>query len=405
MLAKTRRAALRLIAVLVCSTLTASLAIAQWVSVSPELIAFSSTAYTPLDPESPPSRFVGLRPSPFGVESVPFRFKAIEPQDLPTGKATNFVLVSPSAGITTARTQYTTIISLNRKVVPYMLPGYYELYVLIENPERPDLGAGRVRVQLSLQSPGPPELTFVLNAASMQPVVSPGQLVTIRGAHLSSPPVTTEADSAGLFPKTVSDTRVTFNGTPAPLLYVSNNQINCVAPYSLTGAQAQVVVDRLRYSGLIESSNTIAVPVQTTSPAIFTADQTGTGPGAILNTGAGTGYNDQANPAPAGTAITFYATGAGAWNVAYPDGALVIAPRLGLAPPNPEFLAPAASVSVTIGDLPATVLSAAAQPMRVSGMLQVTAQIPPGLAPGAQPLVLKIGESGNAAQKVTVWVR
>lgn len=406
MLATSRVAALRLLTVLVCSTLTSSLALAQWVGVSPALIAFDATAYTTLDPESPPFRFIGLRPSPFGVESVPFRLKEIEPLNLPTGRPTNFVIVSPSAGTTTARTQYTTIVSLNPKVVPYMLPGHYELYVLIENPERPELGAGRVRVQLTLRHPGPPELTSVLNAASLRPVVSPGQLVTLRGAHLSSPPVTAEPDSAGLFPKVISNTRVTFNGIPAPLLYVSNNQINCVAPYSLAGAtQAQVVVDRLLLAGLIDSSNPATVPVQATSPAIFTADQSGSGPAAILNTGAGTGYNTEANPAPAGTAITFYATGAGAWNVAYPDGALVLTPRLGLAPPNPEFLAPLAPVSVTIGDLPSAQLSATAQPMRVSGTLQVTAQIPPSLSPGPQPLVLRIGESDNADQKVTVWVR
>ena len=50
---------------------------------------------------------------------------------------------------------------------------------------------------------------------------------------VSSPPVTAEPDSAGLFPKVISDTRVTFNGIPAPLLYVSNNQINCVGALGL----------------------------------------------------------------------------------------------------------------------------------------------------------------------------
>jgi len=287
-----------------------------------------------------------------------------------------------------------------------MLPGVYALNVFFGNAERPEVTADSVRVILTLRSPGLPEIASVMNAASLRPVISPGQLVTLRGAYLSSPPVTAEADSAGLFPKLISDTRVTFNGIPAPLLYVSNNQINCVAPYSLAGAtQAQVVVDRVFTSSFIEPSNPATVPVQATSPAIFTADQSGSGLAAILNTGAGTGYNTEANPAPAGTAITFYATGAGAWNVAYPDGALVLTPRLGLAQPNPEFLAPLAPFSVTIGDLPATLLSAAAQPIRVSGTLQVTAQIPPSLSPGAQPLVLKIGGSDNTDQKVTVWVR
>ncbi len=43
--------------------------------------------------------------------------------------------------------------------------------------------------------------------------------------------------------------------------------------------------------------------------------------------------------------------------------------------------------------------------MRVSGMLQVTVEIPEGVGAGAQPVVLKIGENDNADQNVTVWVR
>jgi uncharacterized protein (TIGR03437 family) len=150
----------------------------------------------------------------------------------------------------------------------------------------------------------------------------------------------------------------------------------------------------------------VTVPVSDTSPGIFTVDQSGSGPGAILNTGAGTGLNNEDNPAPQGTAVTFYATGAGAWNVAYPDGGLVLASRTNLPPPEfPEFIVPLAPVSVTIGGQPAKVVAATAQPMRVAGMLQVTAEIPAGIGSGAQPIVLKIGDNDNAGQKITVWVR
>ena len=240
----------------------------------------------------------------------------------------------------------------------------------------------------------------------MRPGISPGQLATIRGAHLGTPPVTAEADSTGLFPTTMGNFRVTFNGIPAPLLYVSTEQINCVVPHGVAGSKtAQVVVEFRTFSGLVDSSPAVTVPVSDTSPGIFTADQSGSGPGAILNTGAGTGLNTESNPAPRGTAITFYATGAGAWNVAYPDGSLVLASRLGLPPPSPEFLAPLAPVSVTIGGQPAKVTAATAQPMRVSGMLQVSAEVPEGAGSGPQPLVLKVGDNDNARQNVTVWVR
>jgi uncharacterized protein (TIGR03437 family) len=287
-----------------------------------------------------------------------------------------------------------------------MLPGGYALNLVFENPEHPEVGTSSVRVVLALNNPGLPEIGSVTSATSMRPGISPGQLVTIRGAHLSSPPVIGEADSAGVFPKAISNTRVRFNGIAAPLLYVSNDQINCVVPYGVAGStEAQVVVDRMFPSGLNETSKAVTVAVRDTSPGIFTVDASGGGPGAIVNSGARTGLNSQENPAPGGSGITFYATGAGIWNVAYPDGSLVLDARLGLAPPSPEFLAPVAPVSVMVGGQPAKVVMAIAQRMRVSGMLEVTVEIPAGLEPGAQPLVLKIGENDNADQNVTVWVQ
>lgn len=397
------------IAVLLC-TLAPTGGKAQFVQAFPRVITFEVTGHTLFPPEQPPARFIGLAPAPFGVDKVPFRMREIRPTNLPSGAATNFVIVSPSSGV--AATQLSgvsrvgLVIALNPKVVPYMRPGFYNLVVVLENPERPDLAATGFEVNLRLNLPGFPEIASVVNSASMLPGISPGQLVTIRGTHLSTPPVIGEADSAGLFPTVIGHTRVTFNGIPAPLLYVSNEQINCVVPHGVAGSRtAQVVVDLLSPSGLTDSSPAVSVPVSDTSPGIFTSDQSGSGPGAILNTGVGTGLNTESNPAPTGTAITFYATGAGAWNIAYPDGGLVLASRLGLSPPSPEFLAPLAPVSVTLGGQPARVIAATAQPMRVSGMLQVTTEIPEGIGSGAQPVLLKVGESDNAQQNVTVWVR
>jgi uncharacterized protein (TIGR03437 family) len=372
---------------------------AQFVGAAPRVINFELTAHTLIPPEQPPARFLELAPAL--VDKVPFRLREIRPTNLPSGAATNFVIVSPSSGVARA----TTVVALNPKVVPYMRPGIYHLFVFFENPENPTAPAGTVEVNLRLNSPGFPAIESVVNSASLQTGTSPGQLVTIRGSRLSSPPVTAEPDSKGLFPTVIGHTRVTFNGIPAPLLYVSNEQINCVVPHGVAGTRtAQVVVDLLSPSGP-DSSPAVTVPVSDTSPGIFSADQSGSGPGAVLNAGDGTGLNTESNPAPPGTAITFYATGAGAWNIAYPDGSLVLATRLGLPPPSPEFLAPLAPLSVTIGGQPARVVAATAQPMRVSGMLQVTAEIPEGIGSGAQPVVLKIAENDNTQQNVTVWVR
>src|SRR5689334_4258145 len=93
---------------------------AQFVQASPRLITFELTGYTLIPPEQPPARFIGLAPAPFGVDKVPFKVR-IRPNNLPSGTATNFVIVSPSAGVARA----VTVIALNPKVVPYMRPGIY----------------------------------------------------------------------------------------------------------------------------------------------------------------------------------------------------------------------------------------------------------------------------------------
>lgn len=383
---------------------------AQFVDAYPKSITFRVTAHTLFPLEKPPTEFISLGPAPFGVDKVRFKVREIRPDNLPTGEPVNFVIVSPSAGV--AATQLSGIattslvVALNPNVVPYMRPGFYSLLVVLENSDRPDLPASGFNVNVRLDFPGFPEIASVANAASLRPGISPGQLVTIRGTHIGTPPVATQADSLGLFPSVVNNFRVTFNGIPAPLLYLSNEQINCVVPHGIAGSNsAQVVVELLRYSGLIDSSPAVSVPVAATSPGIFTADQSGSGPGAIQNTSAGTGLNTESNPAPRGSTVTFYATGAGAWNVTYPDGAVVLSAGTALPPPSPEFLAPVAPVSVTICGQPAKVVAATAQRMRVSGMLQVTAEIPQGIGSGALPLVLKVGDNDNAQQNVTVWVR
>jgi uncharacterized protein (TIGR03437 family) len=382
---------------------------AQYIEAYPRVINFVTSVYTLIPPERPPAQFIGIAGGPLGIDKVPFRLREIRLTNLPSGVATNFVIVSPSAGVATTQLSGVPtacpVIALNPKVVPYMRPGIYNVLVLFENPDNPGAGTTGVDVNLRLNFAGVPEIASVVNAASMRPGISPGQLATIRGARLSSPPVLGEADSRGLFPTVIGNTRVTFNGIPAPLLYVSNEQINCVVPYGVAGSQTANVVVELLSPALTDPSLAVAVPVSDTSPGIFTADQSGSGPGAVLNAGAGTGYNTESNPAPQGGAVMFYATGAGAWNVAYPDGSLVLASQTALPPPNPEFLAPLAPVSVTIGGKPARVVAATAQPMRVSGMLQVTAEIPGGIGSGAQPVVLKAGQNDNAQQNVTVWVK
>jgi hypothetical protein len=73
-------------------TLFASLGMAQFVEAYPRVIPFEATAHALLSAEQPPTHFFGIVPEQVGVDSAPFQV-SIRLVDLPTGAATNFVIV------------------------------------------------------------------------------------------------------------------------------------------------------------------------------------------------------------------------------------------------------------------------------------------------------------------------
>jgi uncharacterized protein (TIGR03437 family) len=70
----------------------------------------------------------------------------------------------------------------------------------------------------------------VVNAANGLGTVSPGSLVSIFGGNLSSG--LAQADSIPLA-TSMNNVSVTFNGIPAPLLFVSSGQINAQLPWNI----------------------------------------------------------------------------------------------------------------------------------------------------------------------------
>jgi uncharacterized protein (TIGR03437 family) len=107
---------------------------------------------------------------------------------------------------------------------------------------------------------------------------------------------------------------VTFDGTPAPLLWVQDAQINAVAPWSLTPGQNTKVC--ASYNNV--KTNCLIWPVVQSAPAVFTVD--GTTAAAINQDGS---VNSLTNPAPVGSIVAVWATGLGAIAPPEADGALV----------------------------------------------------------------------------------
>ncbi len=119
-----------------------------------------------------------------------------------------------------------------------------------------------VEVTLTLLALPPPSIHSVVSAASVQPAISPGEIVTIFGAHIGTPPLSAQYDGACLYPTTLGNTTVTFNGTAAPLLYVSTDQINLVVPYEVAGrTNADVVVTHA-----LRVSAPFSIPIIDNSP-------------------------------------------------------------------------------------------------------------------------------------------
>ena len=141
----------------------------------------------------------------------------------------------------------------------------------------------------------------VVNAASyVGGGVAPGEIVTLFGSAMGpSELVRLRLTEDRRLATTLADTRILFNGVPAPLLYVSDKQSSAIVPYAVAGRTSVDV--QVEYRGV--RSDPVTVPVLASRPGIFSLDSTGQGQGAILNED-GT-VNSPSNPARRGSIISY----------------------------------------------------------------------------------------------------
>jgi uncharacterized protein (TIGR03437 family) len=325
-----------------------------------------------------------------------------------------------------------------------------------------------------------PVITAVTNAASyatpsdptVLPVVSPFEVVSIFGTNFI-PASGTGALPAGttilvgtpdttkyLFPTTLanvitvktssSTTVTTYNlkvaftavGTttavPAFLLFATPTQINALVPSTVvSGTKYNVTVSYGLSTGTATTSDAFVVKATTAHPGVFTADASGTGQGAIINSTSAT-MNQTSTPASAGNVISIYMTGLGAPNstatsstgtagfpgsclssAAYStaanlgtnvpiDGAVIQSIKLGagkFAPCLQNTVGSNTIVTVTFacktggGSIAVDTTSAAAGTYAgfvadsVAGLYQVNVGVPAGLDPGDCPITVNLGNT------------
>lgn len=205
-----------------------------------------------------------------------------------------------------------------------------------------------------------PAVYGIANAAAgdLTGRVVPGEVISIYGPHIG--PATPVAFTVvnGFVPTTLGGVQVMIGGHPAPLLYVSDWQINAVVPIAIEGLTAADV--QVTFNG--NQTPKFGAVISPAEPGIF-ADGSGN---AIFNPDGS--VNSGANPAAPGSAVSMWVTGIDLGNTNLADGQIAIGAAY-LAGPQWQ---------VTVGTKPVQILYGGSAPELVNGIVQINFEVPPG---------------------------
>jgi len=177
---------------------------------------------------------------------------------------------------------------------------------------------------LTIGTPAPQfTATSITNAASFTAgPIAPGEIISIFGTNLTN--------------------AVTFDGTPATLVFSSPTQINVTVPYSVSGPTTVLEM----------GASSVQLQVAPSAPGIFAA-------------------------VPAGdNIVVIYATGCGALT-------------------NDDLPRCALPVSLTVNGEPAQVLYSGIAPGLVQGANQINIKLPDDIASGQVSIVLTAGDASS----------
>jgi uncharacterized protein (TIGR03437 family) len=237
----------------------------------------------------------------------------------------------------------------------------------------------------------------VVNAASyVGGGVAPSEIVTLFGSAMGpSELVRLRLTGDRRLATTLADTRILFNGVPAPLFYVSDKQSSAIVPYAVAGRTSVDV--QVEYRGV--RSDALTVPVLASRPGIFSVDGSGLGPGAILNEDGS--LNSPSNPAQKGSIISIFGTGGGEAAPGVVDGEIVSGVLTRTSLPVSVFFARGLYEEWGQGE----VLYAGGSSGSVAGLFQVNVRVPLNAAVGDKlPFALIIGSHWELSQ-VTIALR
>jgi uncharacterized protein (TIGR03437 family) len=235
-----------------------------------------------------------------------------------------------------------------------------------------------------------PTITGIVSGASYDATgFAPGTIVSIFGTQLGPQTgVAFSVNSQGTVNTTLGGTTITVEGFPVTPLFVQNNQINIILPYTLnTTGQAYVEVNYNNMTSVQFNIQLAPADIQ-----VFTANGSGSGPGSILNQDFS--VNSAANPAAPGSIVAVYATGGGAMLPAVTAGNVAGSVLSMVSLPY----------SATVNGESAKVVYAGSAPGLVYGVDQFDVELPADAPAGAQNIILTVGGSTSQSD-VTVFVK
>jgi uncharacterized protein (TIGR03437 family) len=224
-------------------------------------------------------------------------------------------------------------------------------------------------------------IACMLDAADLSPamVVVPGELLAMFGRFLyfdGNQIATNPID--GSFPITYQGLGIAAGHAPAPLLYVSEQQVNFQVPYEISGGSPTNVILTYPIAGGFGSSDSRTLPVAASNPAAFLSQQSTVTQSYPLTLNADGTVNSPANSATAGSIVTIFLDGLGLTNPPPITGRVNTSPA---APLNlPLVVAPYCNGPYCY---PApTFVSAGSATGSISGVTQVQLRAPANPRPG-----------------------
>ena len=267
-------------------------------------------------------------------------------------------------------------------------PGTYEGSLTAGPAVPPGVDPVVVPVELVVSPPGPRVRTFGVTSAGSysNSVVAPGEAVVIFGKGFGPPDLAGLVLENGAVTTEIGETRILFDGEPAPMIYSVANQASCFVPFSVEGKKfVEMVVE---YQGV--ASPPVRLAVLPVKPALLTSDQSGGGIGAILNQD--NSYNVQ-TPAKPGEIVQIFGIGGGQTTPPSLGGRL----QTGAATYN-------LPIQVFLDGAEVETIYAGPAPGLVEGVFQINLRLPEDLRSGQIPITIYFGDTLHTQPGVTVWV-